>query len=139
MIGVANLEIARVYQYLLQQQKSEFMLVHALDGYDEISLTGDTKIFDKNGEKIYSAEDLKFKNIDPESIFGGDTKEEAAKMFTQILEGKGTNAQNSVVLANAAIALLNTGKFGSYDDCLALAKDSLENGKALQSLKNIMN
>lgn len=135
MIGVANLEIARVYQYLLQKQKTEFLLVHALDGYDEISLTGDTKIFNKNGEKIYSAEDLKFKNIAAENIFGGNTKEEAAKIFINILEGKGTEAQNSVVLANAAIALENTGKYGDYENCLALSKESLESGKALNSLR----
>lgn len=138
MIGVANLEIARVYQYLLQQQKSDFMLVHALDGYDEISLTGDTKIINKSGEKIYSAEDLKFKNIEAESIFGGNTKEEAAKIFINILEGKGTEGQNSVVLANAAVALLNTNKYGNYDDCLALANESLESGKALNCLKQLV-
>lgn len=138
MIGVANLEIARVYQYLLQQQKHDFLLVHALDGYDEISLTGDTKIINKNGEKIYSAVDLKFKNIEPETIFGGNTKEEAAKIFTHILEGLGTVEQNSVVLANAAIALWNTKKYGNYEDSLALATESLQSGKALQSLKNII-
>lgn len=138
MIGVANLEIARVYQYLLQKENQEFMLVHALDGYDEISLTGDSKIFDKNGETIYSAQDLGFKNIEPESISGGKTKEEAAKIFLSILEGKGTEEQNSVVLANAALALENTRKYGNYFDCLALAKDSLENGKALNSLRLIV-
>lgn len=139
MIGVANLEIARVYQYLLQKDKSEFMLVHALDGYDEISLSGDTKIINKSGEKIYSAEDLKFENINPESIFGGNSVAEAAKIFKIILEGKGSKEQNSVVLANAAIALFNTQKYGNYNDCLALAKESLESGKALQSLENIIN
>ncbi len=139
MIGVANLEIARVYQYLLQKQKSEFMIVHALDGYDEISLTGDTKIFSKTGEKIYSAEDLKFKNVSPESIFGGETKEDASKLFIKILEGNGTEEQNSVVLANASIALENTGKYGNYEDCLALAKESLESGKALKSLRSVIN
>lgn len=138
MIGVANLEIARVYQYLLQKENQEFMLVHALDGYDEISLTGDSKIFDKNGETIYSAQDLGFKNIEPESISGGKTIEEAAKIFLSILEGKGTEEQNSVVLANAALALENTRKYGNYFDCLALAKDSLENGKALNSLRLIV-
>lgn len=135
MIGVANLEIARIYQYLLQKENKEFMLVNALDGYDEISLTGDSKVFDKNGEKIYSAEDLGFKNIAPESIYGGDTKQEAAKIFLNILEGNGTEAQNSVVLANAALALENTRKYGGYEDCLMLAKDSLESGKALNSLR----
>lgn len=135
MIGVANLEIARVYQYLLQKKNQEFMLVHALDGYDEISLTGDSKIFDKNGEKIYSAQDLGFKTILPEKLFGGETKEEAAKIFLSILEGNGTEAQNSVVLSNAALALENTRKYGDYLDCLALAKESLESGKALNCLR----
>lgn len=135
MIGVANLEIARVYQYLLQKENAEFMLVHALDGYDEISLTGDSKIFDKNGETIYSAQDLGFKNGAPESISGGNTKEEAAQIFRNILEGKGTEEQNAVVLANAALALQNTRKYGDYMTCLDKAKESLKSGKALNSLR----
>ena len=139
MIGVYSLEIARIYQYLLQKKQDNFLLVHALDGYDEISLTADTKIFDKSGEYIFSAEELGFKTISPESIFGGNTKEQAAVIFKNILEGKGTYEQNSVVLANAAMALKNTGKFGEYADCLSLATESLESGKALQSLKNVLN
>ncbi|MBU4537785.1 MAG: anthranilate phosphoribosyltransferase [Weeksellaceae bacterium] len=139
MIGVYSLEIARIYQYLLQKKQENFLLVHALDGYDEISLTSDTKIFDKSGEYIYSAEELGFKNIDPESIFGGNTKGDAASIFKSILEGNGTDEQNSVVLANAAMALKNTEKHGNYEDCLALATDSLESGKALKCLQNIIN
>jgi len=135
MIGVYSLEIARLYQYILQKNNEDFMLVHALDGYDEISLTGDTKIFNKNGEEIFSATELGFKNIEAESIFGGNTKEEAAKIFRNILEGKGTYEQNAVVLANAAKALQNTGKFENYEASLAAAKESLESGKALNSLQ----
>lgn len=138
MIGVATLEIARIYQYLLQKENKNFMLVHALDGYDEISLTGDSKVFDKNGEKIYSAEDLGFQTIAPKTIYGGDTKQEAAKIFLNILEGNGTKEQNSVVLANAALALENTGKYGNYSDCLVLAKDSLKSKKALNCLKAVI-
>ena len=139
MIGVYSLEIARIYQYLLQKNQENFLLVHSLDGYDEISLTSDTKIFDKTGEYIFSAEELGFKNIDQESIFGGNTKQDAARIFRNILEGNGTYEQNSVVIANATMALKNTEKFGSYEDCLALAKESLESGKALQCLKNLLN
>ena len=135
MIGVANLEIARIYQYLLQKKNANFLLVNALDGYDEISLTGDTKIMDKNGEKIYSAEELNFKNINPETIFGGNNTEEAAQIFRNILEGKGSYEQNAVVLANAAMALKNTGKYGDYNSCLTMAKESLMEGKALHCLK----
>lgn len=138
MIGVANLEISRVYQYLLQRQKKDFVLVHALDGYDEISLTADTKISQNSGEKIYSAEDLGFKNISSEAIYGGNTKQESAKIFRNILEGNGTYEQNAVVLANAGMALFSTQKFGNYNDCLAMAKESLESGKALKSLQLIV-
>ncbi|WP_027376322.1 anthranilate phosphoribosyltransferase [Kaistella palustris] len=137
MIGVYNPEIARIYQYLLQKQSGNFMLVHGLDGYDEISLTGDTKIFTKTGEQIYSAQELGFKNVVAESLSGGKTKTESAEIFLNILKGNGTEPQNAVVLANAAKALENTAKFGNYAACLDRAKESLESGKALTSLKLI--
>ncbi|OBS12312.1 anthranilate phosphoribosyltransferase [Elizabethkingia miricola] len=135
MIGVYNPEIARIYQYLLQKQKEKFMLVHALDGYDEISLTQDTKIYSEKGEEIYSAEDLHFKTITADSIFGGISKQEAAEIFLNILKGNGSYEQNAVVLANAAMALKNTGKYGDYDSCLTLSRESLESGKAFRSLQ----
>lgn len=138
MIGVYSLEIARIYQYLLQKKQENFLLVHALDGYDEISLTSDTKIFDKSGEYIFSAQELGFKNINANSIFGGNTKQDAAKIFRSVLEGNGTYEQNAVVLANSAMALKNTGKHGDYKHCLALATESLESGNALKSLESII-
>ena len=138
MIGVYSLEIARIYQYLLQRKQTDFLLVHALDGYDEISLTSDTKIFDKSGEYIFSAQELGFKNITSNSIFGGNTKQDAAKIFRSVLEGNGTYEQNAVVLANSAMALKNTGKHGDYKHCLALATESLESGNALKSLESII-
>lgn len=138
MIGVYSLEIARIYQYLLQKKNENFLIVHALDGYDEISLTSDTKIFDKSGEYIFSPEELGFKNIAPETIFGGNSKQEAAHIFKNILEGNGTYEQNSVVLANAAMALKNTGKYGNYKECVTLATESLKSGNALKSLTSII-
>lgn len=134
MIGVYSLEIARLYQYILQKGNEDFMIIHALDGYDEISLTGDTKIFNKSGEQVFSAEELGFENIVAESIFGGNTKEEAAKIFRNILEGKGSHEQNAVVLVNAAKALQNTGKYKDYKASLVAATESLESGRALNGL-----
>lgn len=139
VIGVYNLEIARIYQYLLQKDNRQFTLVHGMDGYDEISLTGDSKIISKKGEAVYTTEDLNFTAVTPESIQAADSPQETAKMFRNILEGKGTDEQNSVVLANAAVALFYTGKFGNYEDCLSKAKDSLHGGKALHSLKLLLN
>lgn len=139
VIGVYNLEIARIYQYLLQKEEREFILVHGLDGYDEISLTQDSKIITKSGEEIYSAEDLGFESVSPESILAGETPQESAKIFRNILEGDGSIQQNSVVLANASTALFHTQKFGTYEDCLLMAKESLESGKALRSLELLVN
>jgi len=138
VIGVYNLEIARIYQYLLQKDDRDFILVHGLDGYDEISLTHDSKIITKKGEEIYSAEDLGFDPVSHKSIEAGETPQESAKIFRNILEGKGTVQQNSVVQANAAVALYHTHKFGSYDDCLLMAQESLESGKALKSLEALL-
>jgi len=138
MIGVANLEIARIYQYLLQKENKNFMLVNALDGYDEISLTADSKIFTQQGEKIFSAQDLGFENLKPREIFGGKTKAEAAKIFMSVLQGEATEAQNKVVCVNAAMALLNTEKYGNYSDCLALASESLTSKKALKAFQNLI-
>lgn len=138
MIGVYNLEIARIYQYLLQKDNRHFTLVHGIDGYDEISLTHDSKIITKKGEEVYSTEDLGFDSITHESIKAGETPQETAKIFRNILQGKGTEQQNAVVLANAAVALYHTDKFGSYEDCLLMAKESLHGGKALRSLQLLL-
>ncbi|GIM53127.1 anthranilate phosphoribosyltransferase [Capnocytophaga cynodegmi] len=139
LIGVANLEIARLYQYILQRQNISFTIVNSLDGYDEISLTNETKIINKNGEKIFSASELGFENISQESLYSGGSQEESAKIFMNILNGKGTKEQNSVVIANAAMALFSTEKFGSYSNCLEMAKESLESKKALNVLNALIN
>jgi anthranilate phosphoribosyltransferase len=138
VIGVYNLEIARIYQYLLQKEDREFILVHGMDGYDEISLTHDTKIITKEGEQIFSTLDLGFEAVTAESIQAGSTIQETAEIFKNILRGKGTSQQNSVVLANAAVALLHTRKFGNYNECLSVAKESLYSGKALNSFEMLL-
>jgi len=138
MIGVYNLEMARIYAYLLQQSDAKFMIIHSLEGYDEISLTGDTKVITNYGEKIMSAEYLGKRTVDPEDIYGGNSTEEAAKIFLKIIKGEGTWAQNAVVMANAAMALYATGDFSTYDDCYAMSVDSLESGKAYENFKKLM-
>jgi len=138
IVGVYNLEIARIYQYLLQKDGREFMIVHGMDGYDEISLTHDTKIITKEGEKVYSTSDLDFEPVTAESIQAGSSIQETAEIFKNILQGKGTSQQNAVVLVNAAIALFHTKKFGDYNNCLTLAKESLYSGKALNSFELLL-
>jgi anthranilate phosphoribosyltransferase len=138
LVGVYNLEMARIYNYLLQQAAKPFTIIHSLDGYDEISLTNDTKVITRQGEKICSAEQLGKRLVEPQDIYGGNSTEEAAKIFLKIIKGEGTWAQNAVVLANAAMALYCTEKYKTYDDAYHAAVDSLESGKAYQSLQKLI-
>jgi anthranilate phosphoribosyltransferase len=138
LIGVYSLEMARVYNYLLQQGDQAFTIIHGLDGYDEISLTGDTKVISNRGEKIYSAEQLGKRSVLPSDLYGGNTVEEAAKLFLQILKGEGSWAQHAVVVANAAMALFCTGRHGDYTHCYDAALESLESGKAYQALQKLI-
>lgn len=138
LVGVYNLEMARIYNYLLQQSGKAFTIIHGLDGYDEISLTNDTKVITQAGEHILTPEQLGKRRVLASDIEGGDTVEDAAKIFRDILSGRGSWAQNAVVLANAAMALHSTGKFKSYDLAYATAVDSLDNGKAYQALKKLV-
>ena len=139
LVGVYNLEMARIYNYLLQQTESNFTIIHSLDGYDEISLTGETKVITGKGEKIMTPEELGKRTVSAADIYGGSTVEESAKIFMSILKGKGTWAQNAVVLANSAMALQCTEQYESYDECYQLAVESLESGRALEALKKLVN
>lgn len=138
LVGVYNLEMARIYNYLLQQGGKPFTIIHGLDGYDEISLTNDTKVITQLGEHILSPEQLGKRRVLAKDLEGGSTAEESAKIFKDILEGRGSWSQNAVVLANAAMALQCTGKFTSYDHAYSAAIDSLDSGKALGALKSLM-
>ena len=138
LIGVYNLEMARIYNYLLQQTGKAFTIIHSLDGYDEISLTNDTKVITNEGERVMTPEQLGKRSVVASDIFGGNTVEEAAKMFLKIVKGEGSWAQNAVVLANAAMALHCTGNYKKYDDAYAAAVESLESNKAYDALKNLI-
>jgi anthranilate phosphoribosyltransferase len=138
LIGVYNPEMARIYNYMLQQGNTSFTIIHSLDGYDEISLTGDTKVITNKGEEVMSAEILGKRMVSPSDIYGGNSVEEAAEIFKRIIKGEGTWAQNAVVMANAAMALHCTGKYKDYETCYQMAVESLESGKAYHCLKTLM-
>jgi anthranilate phosphoribosyltransferase len=138
LVGVYSLEMARIYNYLLQQNAAAFTIIHSLDGYDEISLTGDTKVITQAGEKVMTAEQLGKRMVNAVDIQGGDTVEASAKIFMDILKGKGTWSQNAVVLANSAMALQCTGKYTTYEACYQLAVESLEGGKAYEALQKLI-
>ncbi len=138
LIGVYNLEMARIYNYVLQSLGKEFTLINSLDGYDEISLTTDTKIVTNKGEFTMSPYTLGKRRVFAEELSGGDTVEAAATIFKNIIEGKGTWSQNAVVLANAAMALNLTGKYENYEAAYQAAVKSLESGAAHQCLQKLI-
>ena len=132
---VYNLEMARVYNYLLQLTGKAFTIIHGLDGYDEISLTNDTKVITNEGEKVMTpASNVGKRMVSPADISGGNSVEEAAKIFSTIVKGEGSWAQHAVVLANAAMALNCTGKYSNYNEAYNAAVESLESGRANAAL-----
>ena len=137
LVGVFSLELARLYGYLYQNTDKNFSIIHALDGYDEISLTGDIKLISNETETSITPESIGFRKLDQNELYGGETVEDAAQIFQIILTNKGNEAQNSVVLANAGLAI-STVKQNSFEEGIALAKESMESGKALESFNNFL-
>jgi anthranilate phosphoribosyltransferase len=138
LVGVYSLEMARIYNYLLQQTDKSFTIIHSLDGYDEISLTNDTKVITNEGERIMTPEQLGKRSVSADDIHGGNTVEESAAIFSKILKREGSWAQNAVVLANAAMSLHCTGDYRNYEEAYAAAVESLESGKAMEALKKLI-
>jgi anthranilate phosphoribosyltransferase len=138
VIGVYNLEIARYYNYLLQQSTVRYSIIHTMDGYDEISLTDDAKIITRQGEQIASPVQLGKRTVTAMDIFGGQSIEEAAKLFVKILKGEGSWAQNAVALANAAVAIQCAGNITDYNTAYGKAVESFESGRAFSIFEKLI-
>jgi anthranilate phosphoribosyltransferase len=136
LVGVYNLELARIYAYLYQSTDINFTILHSLDGYDEVSLTCPTKTITDKMEGILKPEDFGVRQLLQSEIEGGKTIEESAQMFMNIISGKGTEAQNNVVCANAAMAIATVTKCSPLEG-FELAKESLFSGKGLAALKTL--
>lgn len=139
LVGVFSLELARLYAYLYQEHEGYFSILHALDGYDEISLTGDFKMISNTGEKLISPESIGMPKVTAASIAGGNTVEESAKIFDNILSGKGTPEQDAVVIANAGAALKTADPKLEFPEALAKAEESLKGGKAKEVFQKLVN
>ena len=138
IVGVFSLELARLYAYLYQQSDKNYTILHALEGYDEISLTCDFKTFSNVGEQIHSIESLGFEKINADSINGGSSVEQSAEIFTNVLKRKGSSEQNKVVLCNAAMAIKTMNPEKTFADCLDEADSSLKSEKAFASFKKLV-
>lgn len=139
LTGVFSLELARLYAYLFQQTDTEFMVIYALDGYDEVSLTGNFKILTRNDEQIISPEDLGLHKVNPQELSGGNTVEDAAQIFLSVLESRSTRAQKEVAIANAGMALYCANSSLGLKGAVDKARESLESGRALKSFKTLIN
>ena len=138
LAGVFSLELARLYAYLLQETNQNYLILHGLDGYDEISLTGDFKMISRETEQILTPQDLGFTVLKTSQLSGGDTLEDSAKIFMSVLENKSTVAQKNVVLANAGMALKAAKPAFSIEEAITTARESLESGRALDCFKKLI-
>ena len=137
LVGVFSLDLARIYGYIYQNSGKDFVILHSLDGYDEISLTGPFKSITHKSESLINPEDLGLSAIKQEDIFGGTTVKESAEIFKNVLTGKGTEAQTKVVATNAAFAL-QCYYDNSFDESYQMALDSINKGKANQAFERLI-
>jgi len=138
LVGVFSLDVARLYNYIYQDSKVRFTIIHSLDGYDEISLTSPFKVYTDRWEKTIEPEDTGLKRIDGEDIYGGETVEEASRIFINILEGGGTEPQNQAVIANSAFALQTIDKNLTLEASIEKATGSLSSGSASRVFKKLI-
>ena len=136
--GTANQAQMRLYVNAHQKIGDNFGVLTSYDGYDEISLTSGFKLVTNNFEKVFTPKDMGFNYVNPEDIYGGATPKEAQKIFDDVLEGRATEAQKSVILANAACGISVIDRNLSVEESIAIARESLESGKALACLKKFI-
>ena len=139
LLGVANLNQMRLYQQVYQRIGIDYGIVNSIDGYDEISLTSDFKVTTNDYERVFKPADLGFDIARPEELVGGATEEEAAQIFDAVLQGTALQAQKNIVMANAAFAIqvLEKGK-KSIEECIDIARESLDSGKALSTFRRFV-
>ncbi len=138
LFGTYNLELSRLYQYIIQEDERNATIIYSLDGYDEVSLTGAVKIRQQLGETKLYPEDFMLPYYRPEDLYGGQGSKDAAKIFLDVLHNRSTSAQRDVVLANAGLAIHTIKPRETLEDCVEEARESLLSGKALSLLQKII-
>lgn len=138
LLGVYSLSLSRLYRYIYQANNKKFSIVHSMDGYDEISLTGDFKVISNYGEHLYHPEELGLDRVKESDIYGGNTIAEAVAIFNNVLKGTATPAQTNVVIINAAFAIQLIEQSKSIEECIAIAKESIDSYGALRSLNKFI-
>ena len=138
LLGVADLAQMRLYTNVFYRLGIDFAVVNSLDSYDEISLTDEFKVMTRHYERIYRPQALGFRPAQPEELFGGQTKADAARIFDDVLHLRATPAQTQCVVVNAAFAIQIMEPHKEIEECIALARESLESRRALQCLQKFI-
>ena len=138
LLGVYSLKLGRLYNYLYQQTDTRYTIVNSLDGYDEISLTDDFKLFSNDGEEIVSPEALGFERCHDGDLYGGETVAEAAAIFDRVLDNTASEAQKNAVIANAAYAIRTFDTKRPIETCVALARETVESGRARATFRKFI-
>ena len=111
----------------------------SIDGYDEISLTGDFKVTTNHYERVFSPQQLGFDIAKPEELVAGANEEQAAAIFDSVLENRCLPAQKNIVLANAAFAIqVLEGGEKPIEECIDIARISIESGSALNVFRKFV-
>ncbi|PSK92555.1 anthranilate phosphoribosyltransferase [Taibaiella chishuiensis] len=137
LLGANSLPVARMYHYLLQDAGQEYRVVYSLDGYDELSLTGEAKLLGPATDRILSPADFGYAAIAPQELEAGDGVQQAATIFKAVLDNTATRAQQQVVIANSALAIQCRSGL-PLADCMAQAEESLRSGKALSVFQQLL-
>ncbi|WP_240432948.1 anthranilate phosphoribosyltransferase [Taibaiella koreensis] len=139
LLGVNTLEAARLFHYLLQDSPLQYRIVHSLDGYDELSLTGPARLYTPETQQVITPAALGLPQLTAEELYAGKDVKTAAAIFSAVLQQEATPAQQQVVIANAAMAIHTIDAAKPFSDCLAVAAEALRSGKALETFNHIIN
>ncbi len=138
LTGVFNQELARLYKYILQDCEREFIILHSMDVYDEISLTDEFRMISNRGDRLMHPQVLDLPILNPQQLYGGNSIEESADILVSILSGEGTGAQNLAVAANAGMAIHCMVNDRPIRDCIREALETIHSKKGIETLKSIL-
>lgn len=138
LLGVYNLKLLRLYNYIAQKEGVHCTIVHSLDGYDEISLTSPFKVSDTSGEYLYTPEELGWKRAAQEALSGGETIADAAAIFDHVLDNTATPEQHDCVVANAAFAIRTLDPQLSLQEAITEAEQSIASGRAKAAFERFL-
>ncbi len=141
ILGVYKSELTEVMAEALNRLGSEkAYVVHGLEGLDEISIKGKTKLSELKAGSVTTQyiqpADFGIKEGALEEILGGSREENKVKVLG-ILEGKDKTARRDMVLINAAAALRMAGKARDFEEGVKLAAECIDSGKAFAKLESL--